>query len=81
MEIDLSSYLSATTLGNRSPAQERRSDRSFGDHSPLRDAEGIIVGASAIARDITERKRSEAQISILAREAEHRAKNLLSHQT
>jgi PAS domain S-box-containing protein len=30
-------------------------------------------------RDITERKRSEAQISTLAREAEHRAKNLLSN--
>jgi two-component sensor histidine kinase len=32
-----------------------------------------------IARDITERKRSEAQISVLAREAEHRAKNLLAN--
>lgn len=45
--------------------------------SPLRDASGKIVGASKIARDITEQKRSEAQIAILAREAEHRAKNLL----
>jgi PAS domain S-box-containing protein len=40
--------------------------------SPVRDAEGIIVGASAIARDVTERKRSETQISVLAR-----SKNLL----
>ena len=47
--------------------------------SPMRDAEGKIVGASKIARDITERKRSEAQISALAREAEHRAKNLLAN--
>jgi PAS domain S-box-containing protein len=46
--------------------------------SPLRDANGIVVGASKIARDITEHKRSEAQISVLAREAEHRAKNLLA---
>jgi PAS domain-containing protein len=43
--------------------------------SPVRDAEGKFIGASRIARDITERKRSEAQISILACEAEHRAKN------
>jgi PAS domain S-box-containing protein len=47
--------------------------------SPLRDANGTVIGASKIARDITERKRSEAQISVLAREAEHRAKNLLAN--
>ena len=46
--------------------------------SPVRDANGKVVGASKIARDISERKRSEAQISVLAREAEHRAKNLLA---
>jgi two-component sensor histidine kinase len=47
--------------------------------SPTRDAEGKIVGCSKIARDIRERKRSEAQVSVLAREAEHRAKNLLAN--
>jgi PAS domain S-box-containing protein len=47
--------------------------------SPVRDAEGTIVGASRIARDITQRKRNEAQIAVLAREAEHRAKNLLAN--
>jgi PAS domain S-box-containing protein len=46
--------------------------------SPVRDEKGKIVGASKIARDITERKRSEAQLAILAREAEHRAKNVLA---
>ena len=46
--------------------------------SPVKNAEGKIIGASKIARDITERKRSEAQIAILAREAEHRAKNVLA---
>jgi PAS domain S-box-containing protein len=46
--------------------------------SPIRDAERNVVGASEIVRDITERKRTEAQISVLAREAEHRAKNLLA---
>jgi hypothetical protein len=40
--------------------------------SPVRDAEGKIVGASKVARDITQRRRSAAQIAILAREAEHR---------
>jgi PAS domain S-box-containing protein len=46
--------------------------------SPVRNAEGKIIGASKIARDITERKRSEEQIIVLAREAEHRAKNVLA---
>jgi PAS domain S-box-containing protein len=46
--------------------------------SPVRNSSGKIIGASKIARDISERKRSEAQIAILAREAEHRAKNVLA---
>jgi PAS domain S-box-containing protein len=46
--------------------------------SPFRGAEGKVVGASKIARDITDRKRSDAQISVLAREAEHRAKKCIS---
>ena len=29
--------------------------------SPIRDAEGQIVGASKVARDITERKRAEEE--------------------
>src|ERR1700732_4855314 len=35
-------------------------------------------GASKIARDITEQRRSQEQIATLAREAEHRSKNLLA---
>ena len=46
--------------------------------SPLKNAEGKIVGASKIARDITEQKRNQEQIATLAREAEHRSKNLLA---
>ena len=53
--------------------------------SPVRDSTGKIVGASKIARDITERNRIdaerrkiEAQNAILAREAEHRTKNILT---
>ena len=45
--------------------------------SPIRNAEGKIVGASKIARDIGDQKRSEARIAVLAREAEHRARNML----
>jgi PAS domain S-box-containing protein len=60
----------------------QRKDRSLIDVSltvsPIRNAQGKIIGASKIARDITERKRSEAQIVNLAREAEHRTKNILS---
>ncbi len=39
----------------------------------------LFVDASGICHDNTDRKRSEAQISMLAREAEHRAKNLLAN--
>jgi PAS domain S-box-containing protein len=46
--------------------------------SPVRNAQGKVIGASRIARDITERRRSEAQIVNLAREAEHRTKNILA---
>ncbi|OKO73480.1 hypothetical protein AC628_24235 [Bradyrhizobium sp. NAS96.2] len=47
--------------------------------SPVKDAHGNIVGASKIARDITQQKRNQEHISILAREAEHRSKNILSN--
>lgn len=43
--------------------------------SPVRNAEGKVIGASKIARDITEQKRSQEQIATLAREAEHRSRN------
>jgi PAS domain S-box-containing protein len=46
--------------------------------SPVRDAAGKIIGASKIARDITTRKRTEAQLKYLAGETEHRTKNILA---
>ena len=46
--------------------------------SPVKNAQGKIVGASKIARDITEQKRSQERIATLAREAEHRSKNVLA---
>src|SRR5262249_21417582 len=47
--------------------------------SPVKNADGKIIGASKIARDITEQKRAQDQITTLAREAEHRSKNLLAN--
>ena len=61
--------------------QRRRKDGSLVDISlsisPVTDETGTIIGASKIARDITEQKRREQQISLLAREADHRTNNLL----
>jgi PAS domain S-box-containing protein len=60
----------------------RRKDGSLIDVSltisPVKDAHGKLIGVSKITRDITERKRAEAQIAILAREAEHRSRNILA---
>jgi PAS domain S-box-containing protein len=46
--------------------------------SPVKNAEGKVVGASKIARDITEQKRTQDRVATLAREAEHRSKNVLA---
>src|SRR5258705_7331048 len=48
------------------------------DIEALKDSAGNIVGAVNCFQDITERKRSETQIINLAREAEHRTKNILA---
>jgi PAS domain S-box-containing protein len=46
--------------------------------SPIKNAQGEIIGASKIARDITERKRNDECIATLAYEAQHRTKNILA---
>jgi PAS domain S-box-containing protein len=46
--------------------------------SPIKDAHGRVVGASKIARDITEQKLANERIQLLAHEVDHRAKNLLA---
>jgi PAS domain S-box-containing protein len=60
----------------------RRKDGSLIDISltvsPVNNAQGKIVGAAKIARDITDRKRKDEHIATLAREAEHRTKNILA---
>jgi PAS domain S-box-containing protein len=46
--------------------------------SPVKNAFGTIIGASKIARDITERKRAEERQILLLREMDHRVKNLFT---
>jgi len=46
--------------------------------SPVKDGSGRIIGASKIARDITERKRARDQQTLLLREMSHRVKNLFA---
>jgi PAS domain S-box-containing protein len=62
--------------------QIERSDGSRGivlvDIEAIKDGAGDVVGAVNCFQDITERKRSEAIIVNLAREAEHRTKNILA---
>jgi PAS domain S-box-containing protein len=60
----------------------RRKDGSLIDISltvsPLKDANGKVIGASKIARDITERKRAEEEQQLLVNEMQHRIKNSLA---
>ena len=60
----------------------RRKDGSLIDISltvsPLKNTDGRIVGASKIARDITERKRAQEQQKLLVKEMKHRIKNSLA---
>lgn len=46
--------------------------------SPIRNAQGRIVGASKVARDITERRQAQERQQLLLREMDHRVKNLFS---
>lgn len=43
--------------------------------SPVKNSSGRVVGASKIARDITEKKEAEDRILMLMREVNHRVKN------
>lgn len=46
--------------------------------SPIRDSDGKIIGASKIARNISERKRAEERQLLLLREMSHRVKNVFA---
>ena len=46
--------------------------------SPVKDSQGKVIGASKIARDITERKQAQARQEVLTRELHHRTKNIFA---
>ncbi|NEI73112.1 PAS domain S-box protein [Rhizobium lusitanum] len=46
--------------------------------SPIRDSHGAIIGASKLARDISERKRDAERQVLLLREMNHRIKNIFA---
>jgi PAS domain S-box-containing protein len=46
--------------------------------SPITSADGRVIGASKIARDITERRRAQEQQKVLLAEIMHRVKNTLA---
>lgn len=60
----------------------RRKDGSLVDISltvsPIKNAEGRIIGASKIARDISDRRRAHEQQVLLVREIKHRIKNTMA---
>jgi PAS domain S-box-containing protein len=60
----------------------QRKDGSFVDISlsisPVMDSAGRVIGASKIARDITDRKEAQARERLLAQEIQHRTKNLFA---
>lgn len=62
--------------------KRRRKDGSLVDISltisPIRNEEGVVVGASRIARDITERLMAQEQQRLLMGEMRHRVKNLFT---
>ena len=46
--------------------------------SPVKDAAGRVVGASKIARDISDKTQAQARQELLTREIQHRTKNLFA---
>jgi PAS domain S-box-containing protein len=79
------SILSRLKAGERIDHYEtvrRRKDGSLVDISltvsPLRNSQGVIIGASKIARDISDRKRAFEQQQLLLGEMQHRTRNLVA---
>jgi len=84
-EGEMREILARITAGQRVEhyeTQRRRKDGTIIDVSlrvsPIRDAEGRIVGASKIARDVTEKRRADERLRLLMSELDHRAKNVLA---
>jgi PAS domain S-box-containing protein len=81
-ESEILRKLKAGTRTDHFETLRRRKDGTLIDVSltisPVRDAQGLVVGASKVARDITERKRVQERDALLQAELQHRAKNLLA---
>jgi len=59
-----------------SPDGETRCYRSV--KAPMRDASGAIIGLVGVTSDVTARREAEEREQLLAREVDHRAKNVLA---
>ena len=46
--------------------------------SPIRNSEGVIIGASKVGRDITAAKRHQEKLALVMQELNHRVKNLFA---
>jgi PAS domain S-box-containing protein len=89
LQADLADILARLARGERVERAETVRSRKDGSRldvsliiSPIRDASGRLVGASTIARDITEQKRGDAERARLSRLVEHergRLKNLVAN--
>ena len=81
-EPDILARLRRGERVDRYETVRRRKDGSLIDVSltvsPIKDERGVVVGASKIARDITERKKMQEQQALLVREMSHRVNNLLT---
>ena len=84
-EDDMSNILETIRRGGRVEhyeTQRRHKNGSIVDISltvsPIHDEHGRIVGASKIARDISERRRTDRRLKLLMAELDHRAKNVLA---
>lgn len=81
-ELDILARIRAGERIKHYETVRRRKDGTLVDISltvsPVRNAQGIIVGASKIARDVSERKKMEKQRELLVAELSHRVKNTLA---
>lgn len=81
-EPDILRRIAAGQRVDRFETVRRRKDGSQFDVSltisPIRNHEGKIIGASKIARDISDIRRSQERQNVLLREMNHRVKNLFA---
>lgn len=81
-ETDILSRIRSGERVDHYETVRRRKDGSLIDISlsvsPLMNAEGKVLGASKIARDITERHKAQEQNELLFREMDHRIRNLFA---